>query len=69
MSNQSSGKPSHYPRSCVKIHYQAEANKPTRQTVKHSVVEGEVNRERENPNADDIDQTSHENTTNIVYFK
>ena len=30
---------------------------------------GEVDRERENSDADDIDQTSHENTTNIVYFK
>ena len=30
---------------------------------------GGVNRERENPDANDIDQTSHENTTNIVYFK
>ena len=26
-------------------------------------------RERESPNTDDIDQTPHENTTNIVYFK
>ena len=40
-------KPSHYPRSCVRTHYQAEDNKPTRQTVEHSVVGGEVDRERE----------------------
>ena len=30
---------------------------------------GSRQRERENSDADDIDQTSHENTTNIVYFK
>ena len=31
--------------------------------------EGSRQRERENPDTDDIEQTSHENTTNIVYFK
>lgn len=30
---------------------------------------GSRQRERENPDTDDIDQTPHENTTNIVYFK
>ena len=44
-----------------------QTNKIDRRTL--SGGGGEVDRERENPDTDDIDQTSHENTTNIVYFK
>ena len=44
-----------------------QTNKIDRRTL--SGEGGSRQRERENPDADDIDQTSHENTTNIVYFK
>ena len=44
-----------------------QTNKTDRRTL--SGEGGSRQRERENPDTDDIDQTSHENTTNIVYFK
>ena len=44
-----------------------QTNKIDRRTL--SGEGGSRQRERENPDTDDIDQTSHENTTNIVYFK
>ena len=44
-----------------------QTNKIDRRTL--SGGGGSRQRERENPDTDDIDQTSHENTTNIVYFK